>query len=149
MLLELHFFTIVVMAKFGVLTLLLMLTGAAAFTSGGRAPMVAAARQSSTSAAAPMTMRIGKADLRRRTAVNSALHKAQSTETAKSELFTDPVKGYIEKCNWRLRKFLIRKAKAKAYEFEMEYPAGFGTPPTAKEQDALDQAARRARLAAA
>lgn len=77
-----------------------------------------------------MTMRISTNDMFRRQKMNQMLKVTSSSPAPKEyiekELLSDDTSATIEKCNWKLRKAMIRKVKGQAFKFDVEVDPKFG-----------------------
>jgi len=91
-----------------------------------------------------MSMRIGMQDRFRRQRFNKVLQTLGSNpckEVVESQLVTSGTSALIKKCNWKLRKVMIRKVKKAAEKYEIEVDPAFGVPPTRSEREEMEQAA--------
>jgi hypothetical protein len=76
-----------------------------------------------------MTMRIGKQDMGRKQRLNDILKKKTPTkETVQNVLLTSETSELIQKCNWRVRKTMIRKVQNEAQRYDLTVDPTFGVP---------------------
>jgi hypothetical protein len=75
-----------------------------------------------------MTMRIGTQDMGRKQRLNEILKQSLSKETVQNELLTLETSELIQKCNWRVRRSLIRKIQNQAKRFDLTVDPTFGVP---------------------
>jgi len=48
-------------------------------------------------------------------------------------------RGYLQNCNWKLRKVLTRKIKKQAYQYDIKVNAGFGVRNNQVEHEAAEK----------
>lgn len=78
-----------------------------------------------------MTMRFSTYDLKRRQKFNNILAEVKanpSKATVDTVLLSSDTSELIQKCNWKLRKAMIRKVNNLAEEFEGVVADDFGVP---------------------
>lgn len=76
-------------------------------------------------------MRTGTSDLYRRQKFNKILNEVKdnpSKEAVEAFLLNEETGELIEKCNWKLRKLMLRKVNDMAAEFGVEVGDDFGVP---------------------
>lgn len=75
-------------------------------------------------------MRVGTFDMQRRRTFNNILSQVEDSPTpatvVSETLVTESTSDLIQKCNWKLRKFMIRKVNNMAAEHGVDVDAGFG-----------------------
>lgn len=78
-----------------------------------------------------MSMRVGTFDMKRRQQFNKILNEVKENptkEAVETTLLSAETGDLIEKCNWKLRKALIRKVNDMAAAAEVDVADGFGVP---------------------
>lgn len=78
-----------------------------------------------------VSMRVGQQDLARRQKFNKILGEVRENPTkefVETVLLSTDTGDLIEKCNWRLRKAMIRKVSDMAQTFGVEVDHSFGVP---------------------
>mmetsp|Transcript_13018 Transcript_13018/g.24432 ORF Transcript_13018/g.24432 Transcript_13018/m.24432 type:complete len:834 (-) Transcript_13018:177-2678(-) len=110
----------------------------------------------SNNGASSMTMRIGGSDMKRKQRILEIIDSNPSQEVVQDVLLSESTSAAIQKCNWKLRKVLIRKIKNQAGRYGLSVDASFGVPPTQEEREekereegAKRQQAKQAALKAA
>mmetsp|Transcript_18134 Transcript_18134/g.20926 ORF Transcript_18134/g.20926 Transcript_18134/m.20926 type:complete len:172 (+) Transcript_18134:127-642(+) len=86
-----------------------------------------------------LSMALGRADLTRRQKLNDmfdSVFENPTKEFVESTLLGDNTNELIEKCNWKLRKVMIRKVKKVAGIYGVEVDDGFGVPLNQEEWEA-------------
>ena len=97
-------------------------------------------------------MRTGVYDVVRRQKFNNILKTVQkdpSKEKVETELLSSVTSELIKKCNWKLRKAMMRKVRNVAVKYDVDIDPSFGKAPTQAEREALEQEAKAARIASA
>jgi hypothetical protein len=129
------------------LALALFLSSADAF--GPAAPVNGNAFGVSTqSRSGDMTMRVGTIDMVRRQKFNDVLERVgglASKEAVQTQLLSPETSRIVEKSNWKIRKFMLRKIRALATKYDVEVPSKFGVPLTPEERMAAEKVAGAAR----
>mmetsp|Transcript_32687 Transcript_32687/g.37188 ORF Transcript_32687/g.37188 Transcript_32687/m.37188 type:complete len:489 (+) Transcript_32687:104-1570(+) len=85
------------------------------------------------------SMALGTFDLKRRQKFNKILKEVRvnpTKEVVEKTLLNDDTSDLIKKCNWKLRKAMIRKVNKMAREFGGEVEDGFGIPLTQEDWEA-------------
>lgn len=75
-----------------------------------------------------MQMRIGHQDLQRKQRLLQILDANPDKDTVQNVVLSPQTSTMIEKCNWKVRKALLRKVQAQAQRYELDVPAAFGVP---------------------
>jgi len=104
----------------------------------------------STFGRSQVSMRVGTFDKARRQKFNKILNEVKENptkEVIQDTLLATDTGDLIEKCNWKLRKAMIRKVNDMASEFNVDVDDGFGVPPTQEEREAKEQEGKTARAA--
>ena len=120
---------------------------------GPATPLLGVPSQVSTSENT-LTMRVGLSDLGRRQKMNQLLktvHTNPSPEFVRDELLSEDTASILEKCQWKLRRALLRKIRSAAYAYDIDVDPSFGHPPSQDVREALEQkqgAVRKAERAA-
>ena len=120
---------------------------------GPATPLLGVPSQVSTSENT-LTMRVGLSDLGRRQKMNQLLktvHTNPSPEFVRDELLSEDTASILEKCQWKLRRALLRKIRSAAYAYDIDVDPSFGHPPSKDVREALEQkqgAVRKAERAA-
>lgn len=95
-------------------------------------------------------MRYGTFDQKRRQKFKKILSEVKENptkEACETKVISTETGDLIEKCNWKLRKAMIRKVNDMAAEFDLDVSDGFGVPPTQEEKEAKDQEEKVGRVA--
>eukprot|EP00586_Coscinodiscus_wailesii_P019064 CAMPEP_0172518272 /NCGR_PEP_ID=MMETSP1066-20121228/290716_1 /TAXON_ID=671091 /ORGANISM="Coscinodiscus wailesii, Strain CCMP2513" /LENGTH=250 /DNA_ID=CAMNT_0013300623 /DNA_START=110 /DNA_END=862 /DNA_ORIENTATION=+ len=131
---------------------LFLASGANGFGTGRPMDASAFGMSRTSSRRGDMTMRTGVYDVVRRQKFNNILKTVQtdpSKEKVETELLSSETSELIKKCNWKLRKAMIRKVRNVAVKYDVELDSSFGKAPTQAEREALEQEAKAARIASA
>jgi len=84
-------------------------------------------------------MRVGTYDMKRRSKFKKILNEVRENptkEAVQTNLLSTETGDLIEKCNWKLRKAMIRKVNEMAAEFDVDVADGFGVPLNHKDMEA-------------
>jgi len=84
-------------------------------------------------------MRVGTYDMTRRSKFKKILNEVRENptkEAVQTNLISTETGDLIEKCNWKLRKAMIRKVNEMAAEFDVDVADGFGVPLNHKDMEA-------------
>ena len=93
----------------------------------------------------PLVMRVGNSDLVRRQRMNALLKTLETSpfptaeDFVKDQLLSQDTSTLLEKCQWKLRRALLRKIRDAAYQHGIEVDPNFGYPPTQDEREAKEQ----------
>ena len=77
-------------------------------------------------AANGMTMKVNIGDRSRRSKFCAILDANPTKEIVESQLLSDDASELVKKCQWKLRKAMIRKIKAQAERYDLTVDADFG-----------------------
>jgi len=99
-------------------------------------------------AANGMTMNINIGDKSRRSRVCAIIDANPTKEIVETELLSDFSSEQVKKCNWKLRKNMIRKIKKQAERFDIAVDPSFGVKDTQVEREAKEIIAGAERKAA-
>ena len=77
-------------------------------------------------AANGMTMKVNIGDRARRSRFCAILDANPTKEIVENELLSDFASEQVKKCNWKLRKAMIRKIKAQAERYDIAVDPSFG-----------------------
>ena len=93
----------------------------------------------------PLVMRVGNSDLVRRQRMNELFKTLETSpfptaeDFVKDQLLSQDTSTLLEKCQWKLRRALLRKIRDAAYQHGIEVDPNFGYPPTQDEREAKEQ----------
>jgi hypothetical protein len=82
----------------------------------------------SSSSSSSLQMNIGAKDLSRKQRILEVIDANPTAEVVKEQLLSDATSIQIQKCNWKVRKTLIRNIKSQAARYDIVVPEGFGEP---------------------
>jgi len=95
-----------------------------------------------------VTMKVNIGDRKRRSNICAILDANPTKEIVETELLSDMTSDMVKKCNWKLRKAMIRKIKGQAERYEIDMDASFGVKDIQAEREAKEMAAGAARKTA-
>eukprot|EP00534_Pseudo-nitzschia_fraudulenta_P013144 CAMPEP_0201218706 /NCGR_PEP_ID=MMETSP0851-20130426/190710_1 /ASSEMBLY_ACC=CAM_ASM_000631 /TAXON_ID=183588 /ORGANISM="Pseudo-nitzschia fraudulenta, Strain WWA7" /LENGTH=491 /DNA_ID=CAMNT_0047508391 /DNA_START=205 /DNA_END=1680 /DNA_ORIENTATION=+ len=99
-------------------------------------------------AANGMTMKVNIGDRSRRSKFCAILDANPTKEIVESQLLSDDASELVKKCQWKLRKAMIRKIKAQAERYDLTVDADFGRKDNQVEREAKEAIAGAANKAA-
>ncbi len=73
-----------------------------------------------------VTMKVNIGDKVRRSRICEVLDANPTKEIVETELLSDFTSEQVKKCNWKLRKAMIRKIKGQAERYDIPWDASFG-----------------------
>ena len=73
-----------------------------------------------------MTMKVNIGDKARRSRICAVLDANPTKEIVETELLSDYSSEQVKKCNWKLRKAMIRKIKKQAERYDIAVDPSFG-----------------------
>jgi hypothetical protein len=73
-----------------------------------------------------LSMKVNIGDKARRSRICAILDANPTKEIVETELLSDFMSEQVKKCNWKLRKAMIRKIKSQAERYDLPVDASFG-----------------------